>query len=114
MSTTEPLIADELQAPSAPPVSQGKLIWKRFLSNKLAVASAILFILIVLFSISRDRPRPDPRLVEVRLQRAERPGQAGRADLGAPVRPGPHRQGLLRPRRCAASRTRCWSWSCSA
>ena len=45
-------IADELQAPSAPPVSQGKLIWRRFLSNKIAVASAILFILILLFSIS--------------------------------------------------------------
>ncbi len=52
MSTTEPMIADELQEPSSPPVSQGRLIWKRFLSNKVAVASAILFILIVLFSIS--------------------------------------------------------------
>ncbi len=52
MSTTEPMIADELQEPSAPPVSQGKLIWKRFLSNKVAVGSAILFILILLFSIS--------------------------------------------------------------
>jgi peptide/nickel transport system permease protein len=52
MSTTDPIIADELQEPSSPPVSQGKLIWKRFLSNKVAVASAVLFILIVLFSIS--------------------------------------------------------------
>ncbi|KRC49708.1 ABC transporter permease [Leifsonia sp. Root227] len=52
MSSTEPMIADELQAPTAPPVSQGKLIWKRFLSNKVAVISAILFIVIILFSIS--------------------------------------------------------------
>ncbi|AAT89423.1 ABC transporter permease [Leifsonia xyli subsp. xyli] len=52
MPTTEPTIADELREPDSPPVSQGKLIWRRFLSNKIAVASAILFILIVLFSIS--------------------------------------------------------------
>ncbi|GIT80672.1 ABC transporter permease [Leifsonia sp. LS1] len=52
MSAPESRIADELEAPSAPPVSQGKLIWKRFLSNKVAVGSAILFILIVLFSVS--------------------------------------------------------------
>ncbi|MGO4300629.1 ABC transporter permease [Leifsonia sp. RAF41] len=60
MSTTEPLIADELQEPSAPPVSQGKLIWKRFLSNKLAVASVILFVLIVAFSISAIGIGPIP------------------------------------------------------
>ncbi|GAA0411155.1 ABC transporter permease [Leifsonia naganoensis] len=52
MSAPESRIADELEAPSSPPVSQGKLIWKRFLSNKVAVGSAILFILIVIFSIS--------------------------------------------------------------
>ncbi|AGW41912.1 ABC transporter permease [Leifsonia xyli subsp. cynodontis DSM 46306] len=52
MPTTEPLIADELREPDSPPVSQGRLIWKRFLSNKISVASAILFILIVLFSLS--------------------------------------------------------------
>jgi len=52
MSDNSTRIADELEAPSAPPVSQGKLVWKRFRSNKVAVASAILFILILLFSIS--------------------------------------------------------------
>ncbi|MGO4533961.1 ABC transporter permease [Leifsonia sp. 2MCAF36] len=52
MSVDNTRIADELEAPSAPPVSQGKLVWKRFRSNKVAVASAILFILILLFSIS--------------------------------------------------------------
>jgi peptide/nickel transport system permease protein len=60
MATTEPRIADELEAPTAPPVSQGKLIWKRFLSNKLAVASAIIFILIVIFSISAIGIGPIP------------------------------------------------------
>lgn len=53
-------IADELEAPSSPPVSQGKLVWKRFLSNKLAVGSAILFILILLFSISAIGLGPIP------------------------------------------------------
>ena len=53
-------IADELEAPSSPPVSQGKLVWKRFLSNKLAVASAILFILILIFSISAIGLGPIP------------------------------------------------------
>lgn len=60
MSTTEPMIADELREPDSPPVSQGKLIWKRFLSNKVAVASAILFIVIVLFSISAIGIGPIP------------------------------------------------------
>ena len=60
MSTSEPIIADELAEPSAPPVSQGRLIWKRFLSNKVAVASAILFILIVVFSISAIGVGPIP------------------------------------------------------
>lgn len=60
MSVNDTRIADELQAPSAPPVSQGKLVWKRFLSNKIAVASAILFILILLFSISAIGLGPIP------------------------------------------------------
>ncbi|WP_431277595.1 ABC transporter permease [Leifsonia poae] len=51
MSTSE-MIPDELQAPTAPPVSQGRLIWRRFLSNRLAVISVILFVLIIAFSIS--------------------------------------------------------------
>ena len=41
-------------------VSQGRLIWRRFLSNKLAVTSAVLFILIVLFAISSVGLGPIP------------------------------------------------------
>lgn len=33
-------------------ISQGRLIWRRFLKNKVAVGSAILFILVVIFAIT--------------------------------------------------------------
>ncbi|WP_104132110.1 ABC transporter permease [Cryobacterium sp. M91] len=50
-SSTE-ISADELAAASSVPESQGRLIWRRFIGNKVAVASIIILLLIILFSFS--------------------------------------------------------------
>ena len=44
--------ADELAVASSVPESQGRLIWRRFVGNKIAVASIVILLLIVLFSFS--------------------------------------------------------------
>ncbi|TFD27193.1 MULTISPECIES: ABC transporter permease [Cryobacterium] len=44
--------ADELTAASAIPESQGRLIWRRFIGNKVAVASIIVIAFIIIFSFS--------------------------------------------------------------
>lgn len=41
-------------------VSQGRLIWRRFLQNRLAVISAVLFILVVIFAITSIGVGPIP------------------------------------------------------
>lgn len=52
-SNNAPIVAlEEVIPDSKPPQSQGRLIFKRFLSNKVAVGALILIFLIVLFSIS--------------------------------------------------------------
>jgi len=38
--------------PSTPPVSQGRLIWRRFIANRVAVFSVVFIVVIVLFAIS--------------------------------------------------------------
>ncbi len=48
----EPIVTDEPTIESKPPESQGRIIWRRFVGNKMAVTSIFLVIFIVLFSIS--------------------------------------------------------------
>ncbi|TFD04543.1 ABC transporter permease [Cryobacterium sp. TMT1-66-1] len=52
--------ADELAVASAIPESQGRLIWRRFVGNKVAVASVIILLLIILFSFSAIGISPIP------------------------------------------------------
>ena len=48
----EPIVTDEPTIESKPPESQGRIIWRRFVGNKMAVTSIFLVVFIVLFSIS--------------------------------------------------------------
>lgn len=43
---------DELAVSSPVPESQGRLIWRRFISNRVAVASIIIIAVIILFSVT--------------------------------------------------------------
>ncbi|MBB5641908.1 ABC transporter permease [Cryobacterium roopkundense] len=59
-NSLEPVIAPDQPVPSTPPVSQGRLIWRRFTANRVAVVSVILIVLIVVFSISAIGVGPIP------------------------------------------------------
>lgn len=48
----EPIVTDEPTVESKAPESQGRIIFRRFMGNKVAVASIILVVFIVLFSVS--------------------------------------------------------------
>ncbi len=48
----EPIVTDEPTIESKAPESQGRIIFRRFLGNKMAVTSIILVVFIVLFSVS--------------------------------------------------------------
>jgi peptide/nickel transport system permease protein len=56
----EPVAVEDTGVPTKPPESQGRLIWRRFVSNKIAVASMILIVLIIAFSISAIGVGPIP------------------------------------------------------
>ncbi|HEY2555891.1 MAG TPA: ABC transporter permease [Diaminobutyricibacter sp.] len=48
----EPVVIDEPTVESKAPESQGRIIFRRFIGNKMAVTSIILVVFIILFSIS--------------------------------------------------------------
>lgn len=58
--SNEPVIVEDVRVPTAPPESQGRLIWRRFVANKVAVASIVLIVLIIVFSISAIGVGPIP------------------------------------------------------
>ncbi|KFF59850.1 ABC transporter permease [Cryobacterium sp. MLB-32] len=51
-NSLEPVVRPDDALPSTRPVSQGRLIWRRFIANRFAVTSVIVIVVIVLFSIS--------------------------------------------------------------
>ncbi|MDQ1581876.1 MAG: glutathione transport system permease protein [Microbacteriaceae bacterium] len=55
-----PIVADEAVVPEKAPESEGRLILRRFLGNKFAVASIVIVILIIAFSISAIGIGPIP------------------------------------------------------
>jgi peptide/nickel transport system permease protein len=56
----EPALVEETRVPSTPPESQGRLIWRRFRSNRIAVASILVILLVIVFSISAIGVGPIP------------------------------------------------------
>ncbi|MDJ0339286.1 ABC transporter permease [Cryobacterium sp. PH31-O1] len=52
--------ADELAVANSVPESQGRLIWRRFVGNKVAVASVIILLAIIVFSFSAIGLGPIP------------------------------------------------------
>lgn len=48
----EPVVTDEPTIESKAPESQGRIIWRRFVGNKMAVTSIFLVVFIILFSIT--------------------------------------------------------------
>ncbi|MCY7405301.1 MAG: ABC transporter permease [Cryobacterium sp.] len=48
----QPTGLDETVIPTHVPESQGRLIWRRFVGNKVAVASVILIVVIIVFAIA--------------------------------------------------------------
>ncbi len=59
MSISNPSVTD-IAVPHTPPESQGRLIWKRFLTNKTAVAAVVLIVLVIGFACSAIGVGPIP------------------------------------------------------